>query len=50
MEVELGKIKVKEMHRKRVKAISNVGHVYLPKDWIGKEVVVILLDEDDDDI
>lgn len=38
-------IQAKEVRHKTVKAISNVGHVYLPAHWVGKEVIVVLEDE-----
>ena len=35
----------KEVQKKTVTASGTSGHVYLPKMWIGKKVVVVLLEE-----
>ena len=43
--VRLADIKVRAMIRKKVVANSNSSaHIYLPKGWIGKEVLIILPD------
>ena len=32
------------MKRGKVARHGTAGHIYLPKDWIGKEVIVILVE------
>lgn len=34
-----------DVQHKKVSKISNSAHVYLPKSWIGKRVVAVLLEE-----
>lgn len=45
-EINLGNIQAKEIRRKTVKPQGNGAMILVPKDWIGKEVIVIL-DEDE---
>lgn len=33
-----------DMRRKTVSKSGGTGHVFVPKDWIGKEVVVVLVE------
>lgn len=42
-------LKIKDLKIKKVKPISNTSHVYLPADWSGKNVLIILLDEENQD-
>jgi putative transposon-encoded protein len=44
--VNLSKFEVygQEMIEKRVKAAGNSGRVYLPPDWVGKNVKIIRID------
>lgn len=42
MEIKLNEITAKEIRRKTVKPQGNGAMVLLPKDWIGKEVIIIL--------
>lgn len=37
-----------DVHHKKATKISTSAHVYVPKSWIGKDVVTILLEELDD--
>lgn len=39
-------IEAKETIKKTVKAQGSTGRVYLPISWIGKEVIIILPEED----
>jgi len=36
-------IEGKDTRRKIVKRSGGTGHVFVPKEWIGKEVMVVLL-------
>ena len=47
--IKIGSIPVGEVRRKRVKPVGHSGHVVVPKDWIGKEIIIILPEEDDKD-
>lgn len=38
------KIEGTDMKKKKAHKSGTNGHIYLPKDWIGKEVVVILIE------
>lgn len=33
-----------DMRKKRVNSARTTGRVYVPKEWIGKDVVVILIE------
>ncbi len=37
-----------DTRRKKVKRIGNSSHVTLPKQWLGKEVVVLLFGDKDE--
>ena len=39
------KIEGSDMKKKKVGRMGLNGHVYLPKDWIGKEIIVVLVDQ-----
>jgi putative transposon-encoded protein len=39
-------IQVREVHEARKK--NPIGHIYLPKEWIGKKVYVILAEDTND--
>lgn len=39
------KVKGSDMKKKTVTKTGDGGHVFVPKTWIGKEAVVILLEE-----
>lgn len=38
---------IKDVCSKKVKPISNAAHVYLPKEWIDKKVIVLLVDDEE---
>lgn len=37
---------IKDTRTKIVKPMGNSSHIYLPKDWEGKEVIVLLIGDD----
>lgn len=39
---------VEDTRRMIVKSMGNSAHVYLPRDWKGKDVIVLLLGDEDD--
>lgn len=38
---------IKDTRTKVVKRMGNSAHIYLPKEWEGKEVIVLLIGDDD---
>lgn len=38
---------IEEVRRMTVRKMGNSAHVYLPKDWIDKEIIVLLVNDDD---
>lgn len=40
--------KAYEVIEKKVKASGNSGRIYVPKDWIGKKVKVLLIEQIDE--
>lgn len=38
---------IEEVRRMTVRKMGNAAHVYLPKDWIDKEIIVLLVNDDD---
>jgi len=39
-------VKAKEMLKKKVSRAGTIGRVYVPKEWVGKEILVILEDQE----
>ena len=39
-------VKVKEILKKKVARAGSIGRVYVPKEWVGKEVWIILEDQE----
>lgn len=39
---------IEEVRRMIVRKMGNAAHVYLPKDWINKEIIVLLVSEDEE--
>ena len=38
---------IEEVRRMKVKKTGHAAHVYLPKDWIDKEIIVLLVNDND---
>lgn len=39
---------IEEVRRMTVRKMGNAAHVYLPKDWIDKEIIVLLVNDDEE--
>lgn len=39
---------IEDTRRMTVKSMGNSAHVYLPRDWKGREVVILLIGDEDE--